>query len=159
MEEPVGRAVPPVVVVDVRQPEALRRRADRPLRQAASLDDFVRKAQLAQYENVRAEFESHSRNFSDGSNPATGLIYWMLNSGWTSLHWQLFDTYLDQNGSYFGAKKANEPLHIQYSYDNQSVVVVNHNHDAASNLTASVTLYNLDGTEKFTPVEDRVGGR
>ncbi|MFJ9786311.1 glycosyl hydrolase 2 galactose-binding domain-containing protein [Amycolatopsis sp. NPDC101161] len=116
----------------------------------ASLDDFVRKAQLAQYENVRAEFESHSRNFSDSSNPATGIIYWMLNSGWTSLHWQLFDTYLDQNGSYFGAKKANEPLHIQYSYDTKSVVVVNHNHDAASGLTASVKLYNLDGTEKFT---------
>ena len=115
----------------------------------ASLDDFVRKAQLAQYENVRAEFESHSRNFSDSSNPATGIIYWMLNSGWTSLHWQLFDAYLDQNGSYFGAKKANEPLHIQYSYDTKSVVVVNHNHDAASNLTASVKLYNLDGTEKF----------
>ncbi|WP_326952031.1 glycosyl hydrolase 2 galactose-binding domain-containing protein [Amycolatopsis sp. NBC_01286] len=116
----------------------------------ASLDDFVRKAQLAQYENVRAEFESHSRNFSDSSNPSTGIIYWMLNSGWTSLHWQLFDAYLDQNGSYFGAKKANEPLHIQYSYDNKSVVVVNHNHDAAANLTASVKLYNLDGTEKFT---------
>ncbi|MGV9365960.1 glycosyl hydrolase 2 galactose-binding domain-containing protein [Amycolatopsis sp. NPDC003731] len=115
----------------------------------SSLADFVRKAQLAQYENVRAEFESHSRNFSDSSNPATGIIYWMLNSGWTSLHWQLFDAYLDQNGSYFGAKKANEPLHIQYSYDTKSVVVVNHNHDAASGLTARVQLFNLDGTSKF----------
>ncbi|WP_206795875.1 carbohydrate-binding protein [Amycolatopsis sp. MtRt-6] len=125
----------------------------------SSLGDFVRKAQLAQYENVRAEFESHSRNFSDGSNPATGIIYWMLNSGWTSLHWQLFDAYLDQNGSYFGAKKANEPLHIQYSYDTKSVVVVNHNHDAASNLTASVKLYNLDGTEKFNQAKSvSVGG-
>ncbi|MEV7099223.1 carbohydrate-binding protein [Amycolatopsis sp. NPDC051045] len=125
----------------------------------ASLTDFVRKAQLAQYENVRAEFESHSRNFSDSSNPATGIIYWMLNSGWTSLHWQLFDAYLDQNGSYFGAKKANEPLHIQYSYDTKSVVVVNHNHDAAANLTASVKLYNLDGTEKFNQAKTvSVGG-
>ncbi|MFF1609486.1 carbohydrate-binding protein [Amycolatopsis sp. NPDC058278] len=125
----------------------------------ASLDDFVRKAQLAQYENVRAEFESHSRNFSDGSNPATGIIYWMLNSGWTSLHWQLFDAYLDQNGSYFGAKKANEPLHIQYSYDTKSVVVVNHNHDAASGLTARVQLFNLDGTPKFDQTKSvSVGG-
>ncbi|MFL6127206.1 glycosyl hydrolase 2 galactose-binding domain-containing protein [Actinophytocola sp.] len=115
-----------------------------------SLSDFVRKAQLAQYENVRAEFESHNRNFTDGSNPSTGLIYWMLNSGWTSLHWQLFDYYLDQNGAYYGAKKANEPLHIQYSYDNKSVVVLNQNHSPASGLTAVVKLYNLDGTEKFT---------
>ncbi|WP_328611051.1 exo-beta-D-glucosaminidase [Amycolatopsis sp. NBC_00345] len=116
----------------------------------SGLADFVRKAQLAQYENVRAEFESHSRNYTDASNPSTGLIYWMLNSGWTSLHWQLFDAYLDQNGAYYGAKKANEPLHIQYSYDTKSVVVVNSDHAAAANLTASVQLYNVDGTQKFS---------
>ena len=113
------------------------------------LTDYVKKAQLAQYENVRAEFESHNRNFTDSSNPSTGLIYWMLNSGWTSLHWQLFDTYLDQNGAYYGAKKANEPLHIQYSYDTKSVAVINQSHNTASGLTASVKLYNTDGTEKF----------
>lgn len=115
-----------------------------------SLDDFVRKAQLAQYENVRAEFESHSRNFTDSKDPSTGLIYWMLNSGWTSLHWQLFDAYLDQNGSYFGAKKANEPLHIQYSYDTKSAEVVNSTTKKASGLTASVELFNTDGTKKFS---------
>jgi exo-1,4-beta-D-glucosaminidase len=129
-----------------------------------SLADFVRKAQLAQYENVRSEFESHNRDFTDDSDPSTGLIYWMLNSGWTSLHWQLFDYYLDQNGAYYGAKKANEPLHIQYSYDNKSVVVVNQNHSPVSGLTAVVTLYNTDGTEKFTQTKRGVtvpgdGGR
>ncbi|MEC3974108.1 glycosyl hydrolase 2 galactose-binding domain-containing protein [Amycolatopsis sp. H20-H5] len=122
----------------------------------SNLADYVRKAQLAQYENVRAEFESHARNYSDSSNPSTGLIYWMLNSGWTSLHWQLFDTYLDQNGAYYGAKKANEPLHIQYSYDNKSVVVVNSNHDTASGLTATVKLFSTDGTQKFTQTKTGV---
>ncbi|MEV8372794.1 CBM35 domain-containing protein [Kribbella sp. NPDC056861] len=116
----------------------------------ASLTDYVKKAQLAAYENVRAEFESHNRNFTDASNPSTGLIYWMLNSGWTSLHWQLFDAYLDQNGAYYGAKKANEPLHVQYSYDTKSVAVINQNHAAASGLTATVKLFNVDGTEKFS---------
>jgi exo-1,4-beta-D-glucosaminidase len=116
----------------------------------ANLNDFVRKAQLAQYENVRAEFESHSRNYTDATNPSTGLIYWMLNSPWTSLHWQLFDAYMDQNGAYYGAKKANEPLHIQYSHDNRSVVVVNQTSNAASGLTATTKLYNLDGTEKYS---------
>ncbi|WP_027927695.1 glycoside hydrolase family 2 protein [Amycolatopsis benzoatilytica] len=115
-----------------------------------SLEDFVRKAQLAQYENVRAEFESHARNFTDKSNPSTGLIYWMLNSGWTSLHWQLFDAYMDQNGSYFGAQKANEPLHIQYSYDTKSAEVVNSTGKKASGLTATAELYNTDGTKKFS---------
>ncbi|MEZ0076901.1 glycosyl hydrolase 2 galactose-binding domain-containing protein, partial [Planotetraspora sp. GP83] len=116
----------------------------------ASLDDYVRKAQLAQYENVRAQFESFGRNFKDSSNPATGVIYWMLNSGWSSLHWQLFDTYLDQGGSYWGTKEAMKPLHVQYSYDNKSVVVVNSTPTAASGLTVKTDVFNLDGTNKYT---------
>lgn len=124
------------------------------------LDDYVRKAQLAQYEAVRAQFESYGRNASDSSKPATGVIYWMFNSGWTSLQWQLVDRYLDQGGAYFGAKKANEPLHVQYSYDTRSVVLVNNRHAAASGLTARVSLYNTDGTLKYdrTSTALTVGG-
>lgn len=114
-----------------------------------SLTDYVRKAQLAQYENVRAQFEAYERNATDASKPATGVVYWMFNSGWTSLHWQLMDRYLDQGGAYFGAKKANEPLHIQYSYDNRSVVVVNNRNASAHQLTARATLFDTDGTRKY----------
>ncbi|ETK37029.1 glycosyl hydrolase 2 galactose-binding domain-containing protein [Microbispora sp. ATCC PTA-5024] len=116
----------------------------------SSLDDYVRKAQLAQYENTRAQFEAFGRNFTDSANPATGVIYWMLNSGWSSLHWQLFDTYLDQGGSYWGTRKAMTPLHVQYSYDNRSVVVVNSTHKAASGLTVKTDVFNLDGTNKYS---------
>jgi exo-1,4-beta-D-glucosaminidase len=52
-----------------------------------SLTDYVRKAQLAQYENVRAQYEAYERGATDSSKPSTGVIYWMFNSGWTSLHW------------------------------------------------------------------------
>ncbi|MDV9175433.1 exo-beta-D-glucosaminidase [Streptomyces sp. W16] len=121
-----------------------------------SLTDYVRKAQLAQYENVRAQyenvraqFEAYERNATDATKPATGVVYWMFNSGWTSLHWQLMDRYLDQGGAYFGAKKANEPLHIQYSYDDRSVVVVNNRNASARQLTARATLFDTDGTQKY----------
>ncbi|MFB7506948.1 glycoside hydrolase family 2 protein [Streptomyces broussonetiae] len=113
------------------------------------LADYVRKAQLAQYENVRAQFEAYGRNATDATGPSTGVIHWMFNSGWTSLHWQLTDRYLDQGGAHFGAKKANEPLHIQYGYDDRSVAVVNNRHDTASGLTARATLFNSDGTQKY----------
>ncbi|AOR36222.1 exo-beta-D-glucosaminidase [Streptomyces fodineus] len=113
------------------------------------LADYVRKAQLAQYENVRAQFEAYDRNATDASKPSTGVIHWMFDSGWTSLHWQLMDRYLDQGGAYFGAKKANEPLHIQYSYDNRSVVVVNHRPASATGLTARATLFDPDGTQRY----------
>ncbi|MCX4878576.1 sugar-binding domain-containing protein [Streptomyces sp. NBC_00847] len=114
-----------------------------------SLADYVRKAQLAQYENVRAQFEAYERGATDSSKPATGVVYWMFNSGWTSLHWQLMDHQLDQGGAYFGAKKANEPLHVQYSYDDRSVVVVNNRHAATTELTARATVFNPDGTQKY----------
>ncbi|MFI6003348.1 glycosyl hydrolase 2 galactose-binding domain-containing protein [Streptomyces sp. NPDC051366] len=114
-----------------------------------SLEDYVAKAQLAQYENVRAQFEAYARNATDASKPSTGVIYWMFNSGWTSLHWQLVDRFLDQGGAYFGAKKANEPLHIQYSYDDRTVAVVNRRPAAVSGLTARVSLFNTDGTQKY----------
>ncbi|MGW2551668.1 glycoside hydrolase family 2 protein [Streptomyces sp. NPDC001635] len=113
------------------------------------LGDYVRKAQLAQYENVRAQFEAYGRNATDAVQPSTGVVHWMFNSGWTSLHWQLVDRFLDQGGAYFGAKKANEPLHVQYSYDDRSVVVVNNRHTAVSGLTAHVSLYTTDGRRMY----------
>ncbi|MFE0518353.1 exo-beta-D-glucosaminidase [Streptomyces sp. NPDC058954] len=113
------------------------------------LTDYVRKAQLAQYENVRAQFEAYERNATDAAKPSTGVVYWMFNSGWTSLHWQLMDRYLDQGGAYFGAKKANEPLHVQYSYDDRSVVVVDNRHTAASGLNVRATLFDPDGTQRY----------
>ncbi|MFB9622175.1 glycosyl hydrolase 2 galactose-binding domain-containing protein [Nonomuraea helvata] len=116
----------------------------------SGLADYVKKAQLAQYEAVRAQFEAYGRNFTDSSNPSTGVIYWMLNSGWSSLHWQLFDYYLDQGGSYWGAREANKPLHVQYSYDNKSVVVVNSGISPASGLTVKTDVFNTDGAGKYT---------
>ena len=109
------------------------------------LADYVRKAQVMAYENERAMFESFSRNKYD----ATGVIQWMLNNAWPSLHWNLFDWYLEPNGSTFGAKTANEPLHVQYSYDDRSVVVVNQSSDDASGLTAEARLVDLDGHERW----------
>lgn len=123
----------------------------------SGLTDYVRKAQLAQYENVRAQYEAYGRNSTDSAKPATGVVYWMFNSGWTSLHWQLMDRYLDQGGAYFGAKKGNEPLHIQYSYDTRSVVVVNNRHASVSGLTARVTLFNTDGSQKYDRTATGVG--
>ncbi|WP_374104397.1 hypothetical protein [Streptomyces sp. ISL-43] len=60
-----------------------------------------------------------------------------------------FATLKLQGGAYFGAKKANEPLHVQYSYDDRTVAVVNRRHDAASGLTARVSLFTPGGVSKY----------
>ena len=70
-----------------------------------SLDDYLFKAQMADYEATRAEFEAYLSRWT-AERPATGLIYWMLNNAWPSLHWNLFDYYLHPSGSYFGTKAA-----------------------------------------------------
>lgn len=112
-----------------------------------SLEDYVAKAQLSHYETERAMYEAFSRN---KYAPATGVIQWMLNSAWPSLHWNLFDYELGQEGAYFGVKKANEPLHIQYSYDDHSVVAVNQTLRPAEGLTATARLFELDGQERWS---------
>jgi len=88
---------------------------------SASLDQFATKAQVMSYEGERAMFEAFGRN----KYRATGVIQWMLNNAWPSMIWHLYDYYLRPGGSYFGAKKACEPLHIQYSYDDHSIAAVN----------------------------------
>jgi exo-1,4-beta-D-glucosaminidase len=113
-----------------------------------SLADYVEKAQFDNYSTARAEFEAYSAHM-DAANPSTGVIYWMLNNAWPSLHGHLFGYYLDPAGAYFGAKKANEPVHIQYSYDNRSIVVVNHTRRSAQNLNAHIRIYNLDGSVRY----------
>ncbi len=111
-----------------------------------SLEDYVAKAQLMNYEAERAEYEAYSRN---KYAPATGVVHWMLNNAWPSLIWHLYGYDLAPAAGYFGAKKANEPVHIQYSYDDRSVVVVNQTPDAKSGLRARVRVYELDAKERF----------
>lgn len=113
---------------------------------AASPEDYALKAQVMAYEGHRAMFEAFGRN----KYTATGVIQWMLNNAWPSLIWHLYDYYLRPGGSYFGAKKACEPLHVQYSYDDQSIVVVNSYYQAFPGLKVTARVYNLDMTEKFS---------
>jgi len=74
----------------------------------------------------------------------------MLNNGWPSLIWHLYGYDLAPAAGYFGAKKANEPLHIQYSYDDRSVVVVNQRQEAKKGLRARARVYELDATQRVS---------
>ncbi|WP_445144970.1 glycosyl hydrolase 2 galactose-binding domain-containing protein [Dyella sp. Tek66A03] len=113
-----------------------------------SLADYVAKAQLDNYDNVRAQFEAFNAHM-DAAKPATGVIYWMLNNAWPSLHWHLYDYFMNPAGAYFGAKKANELVHIQYSYDSNGIVLVNHGLDDVHGLQADIRVRNLDGSVRY----------
>ena len=114
--------------------------------------EYARKAQAAAYESHRAMLES----FGERKYVATGVIQWMLNNAWPGLIWHLYDFYLRPGGSYFGAKKAGEPLHVQYAYDDRSVAVVNSSLQAYTGLEASARVLDLASKtlfEKTAPVD------
>jgi exo-1,4-beta-D-glucosaminidase len=111
-----------------------------------SLEDYAMKAQLMAYEGERAMFEAFGRN----KYTSTGVIQWMLNNAWPSLIWHLYDYYLRPAGGYFGTKKACEPLHIQYSYDDRSVVIVNSYYREFKGLKVEAKIYDLGMAEKFS---------
>ncbi|HEY2471603.1 MAG TPA: glycosyl hydrolase family 2 [Terracidiphilus sp.] len=115
-----------------------------------SADDYERIAQTMEYDSERAMFEAYSKN----KYTSTGVIQWMLNNAWPSMIWHLYDYYLDAGGGYFGTKKACEPLHIQYSYDDRSIVVVNSTYTGAEHLHASVRVHGLAWNELFRADSD-----
>src|ERR1700752_552059 len=71
----------------------------------------------------------------------------MLNNAWPSLIWHLYDYYLVPAGGYFGTKKACEPVHVQYSYDDNSVAVINGTYEAHKRMKVSAKIYSLDAKE------------
>jgi len=104
---------------------------------STGLADFSWKAQAQAYETIRAMYEAFRRNKFE----ATGEIQWMLNNAWPGLIWHLYDSYLRPGAAYFATQRACEPLHVLYSYDDQSIAVVNETREAFSNLTATAEIY------------------
>ena len=113
---------------------------------ATSLDDFLMKSQMMRYEAIRAMYEAYSRN----KYASTGVIVWMLNNGWPSLIWNLYDYQLRAAGGYFGAKNALEALHPMYGYDDHAIWVVSSQYRDAPNLKVTATIYDLNMKERFS---------
>jgi exo-1,4-beta-D-glucosaminidase len=97
------------------------------------------------YEGQRAMFEAYARN----KYVSTGVIQWMLNNAWPSLIWHLYDFYLVPAGGYFGTKKSCELVHVQYSYDDNSVAVVNGKYEPLAGMKVLAKIYDLDAAEKY----------
>ncbi|KPM40396.1 Exo-beta-D-glucosaminidase [Neonectria ditissima] len=109
-----------------------------------SLDEYLLKAQMMDYEATRAQFEAYSSQWN-AARPATGSIYWMLNNAWPSLHWNQFDHYLHPAGSYFGSKVGLRTEHVSYDYVRKAVWVINHSLDQKGPREIAIELIDLKG--------------
>ena len=116
-----------------------------------NVEEFTRKAQLAHYEDVRAQYESYATHW----NNRKMTVHWMMNNPWPSFFGHLFDDYFKQGGGYFGAKKALRPVAIVWDYyatgdrSRAHIYVANHSDQPLKNLTASVSFYGLDGKREY----------
>ncbi len=115
---------------------------------ATNIEDFVRKAQLAHYENTRAQLE----NFAASGWATHKMVgYWMLNSHWPSFYGNIIDYYLKPDALYYGVKKGLRPLSVVFDYyaagDNSQarIIVFNQTPGDVRGLRVRVRIYDLDG--------------
>jgi hypothetical protein len=116
----------------------------------SDMASYQKIAQMGGYEVTRAQFEAYIGHSKDPANPSSGVIYWMANKAWPSLHWNLYNYDFDQPGVYFGALKAGEPVHIMYDYADGSIKVANLTGAGQAGLTATARFIDLNGTVKAT---------
>ena len=108
----------------------------------STLARFVRAAQMADYEALRALFEGRAAQLF---HPATAVITWMSNPAQPSTTWQIYSYDLEPFASYFGARKGAESLHIQLNASDAHVVIVNHLPAARSDLSYRLRAVGLEG--------------
>lgn len=118
--------------------------------QITTLADFVRKAQLADYESFRAMYEGR---FAKLFHPVTAIITWMSDPAQPSFVWQLYSHDLEPNSALFAVRKACEPVHIQMNQNNWHVMVINNKPEALTGLKATTMVFDLDGTLKYSHTE------
>ena len=104
-----------------------------------SAKEFTELAQWVNYDGYRAMFESRSLN-------RKGLLLWMTHPAWPSMVWQTYDYYFEPTAAYFGCKKGNEPLHVQWNSATNDVEVVNYSAGNHPSLTVRAQLINIDGS-------------
>jgi hypothetical protein len=112
----------------------------------ANLADFVRKAQLMNYEAFRAMYEGRNAQLF---HPTTAIITWMSHPAQPSFVWQLYHYDMEPNASLFAVRSAGEMVHVQFNEANGELEVINNLPDAFNGGTAHLTIYNLDGSAAY----------
>jgi len=109
----------------------------------ANLADFVRKAQLMNYEAFRAMYEGRNAQMF---HPTTAVITWMSHPAQPSFVWQLYHYDLEPNSSLFAVRSAGEMVHIQFNEADGELQVINNLPQPLTDAVARVSIYLLDGT-------------
>ena len=114
---------------------------DRRFGPGTSLEDFERKAQMMQYESYRAIFEGMNAGLWTQNS---GRMLWMTQPAWPSSAWQIFSSDYDTHSSFYGVKKASEPVHVQMNLPDGKVILVNNGLAPLTGVTVAAKAVGLD---------------
>jgi hypothetical protein len=108
---------------------------------ATDLEDFERKAQMLNYVEHRAIFEGFNAHLWA---PNSGRLLWMTQPAWPSSSWQILSSDYDTQASFYGVKKACEPVHVQLDLVSYEVDVVNTTVAPVQDASLSAKVYSLE---------------
>lgn len=106
------------------------------------LKEFCRRADILNYNGHKIMFEAYNHKMW---NFTSGVLYWMSHPAWPSLICQTYSWDWQTFGTFFGCKKACEPLHIQWNIDDRKLVAVNASMKEYKNVKASFEVFSLSG--------------
>ena len=71
-------------------------------------------------------------------------MIWKINSCWPDVCWQIYDWYLAPNASYYFARKAMEPVHVQLNANDFKISVINASHRVLDDVKVTAKVINND---------------
>lgn len=117
--------------------QALRRLHGEP----ESVADYCWKGHLVTADQHRSIFEAVNHRVWDITS---GMTQWKINTCEPTVQWQLFDYYLKPMVSWFYAKKACEPLHVQLNPLDRTVTIINLRSTPQPDLEARARVFDLN---------------
>jgi hypothetical protein len=113
---------------------------------SGNIDEFAKRAQMLNYISHRDLYEAWNHRMWD---MATGVLLWMSHPAWSGMRWQLYSWDYETNGSFYGAKTACEPLHVQWNINDSRVIAVNATLHALKNVNVEYAVYNPEGKKMY----------
>ena len=112
-----------------------------------NIDEFAQRAQVINYIAHRSMYEAWNHKMWD---KATGMLIWMSHPAWHGMFWQLYSWDYETLGSFYGAKTACEPLHLQWNINDNKVIALNTTLHELKDATTKYEVYGSGGEKLYS---------
>ena len=115
---------------------------------SSNIEEYAFRGQMFGALAYKAIWENWNANrFEYGDRFSTGVLFWYHNCPHPQTCARLYDYSLEPTAALYSSQNAHEPLHIQFDFLKNTVGVNNELPKAFANLTATISILNLDMKE------------